>query len=173
MAAGPSKARKLEMEEMKELNLVPIMNLFIVVIPMLLLITVTVQMAMLQITLPSASKGDGSGSEQDGEKEKLVALFDTGFKIITPGGEVEDIDIPIRSEGIAPDDVMARYNFSQLNEELLKINPPEDKQWRSIGVMPNPDTRYDLLLLVIDLCKKNHLEVTYKEFRSEYFRVAQ
>ncbi|MCD4828725.1 MAG: biopolymer transporter ExbD [Candidatus Cloacimonetes bacterium] len=155
------------------MNLIPIMNLFIVVIPMLMLITVSVHMAMLQITLPSADGGGSSSEDQEGEKEKLIALFDTGFKIITPGGDAEDIDIPIRNEMIPRDEVFDRYNFSLLNEELLKINPPDDNQWRSVGVMPNPDTRYDLLLLVIDLCKKNHLEVTYKEFRSEYFRMAQ
>jgi len=172
MAAGPSKARKLELEEM-ELNLIPIMNLFIVVIPMLLLITVTVHMAMLQITLPSSQGGGPGSSEQESEKEKVVALFNTGFKIVTPGGEVNDIDIPLRDDAIPVDQVFDRYNFAQLNRELIKINPPEDKKWRSIGGMPNPDTRYDLLLLVIDLCKKNNLEVTYKVFSSEYFKVVQ
>lgn len=171
MAAGPSKARKLETET-SELNLIPIMNLFIVIIPMLLLITVTVHMAMLQITLPSTGSSSGNGdNEQANEKKQIVALLQDRFKIITVGGEDEDIDIPIRN---APTDkVLDRYNFHQLNQELQRINPQENHEWKTIGVMPNPDTRYDLLLLVIDLCKKNHLEVTYRVYDQKYFQVAQ
>ena len=57
MAYGPSKNRSASDSEPREPNLIPIMNLFIVVIPMLMTIMVSVHLAMIEITLPTSGGG--------------------------------------------------------------------------------------------------------------------
>ena len=69
MINGPSSRRRLSREE-TDLNLIPIMNLFIVIVPMLITMWVSVQMAMLAIDISS-----GTASSVSNQKIKLKKIM--------------------------------------------------------------------------------------------------
>ena len=79
MAFKPSERRRRE-ESDTELNITPIMNLMVCLIPLLLSAAKLNDMALLQYLPPAASEeGGGGGSEdqneQDAEKEKTLNLL--------------------------------------------------------------------------------------------------
>jgi biopolymer transport protein ExbD len=150
MAYGPSKNRKLSKREPKEPNLIPIMNLFIVIIPMLMTIMVSVHLAMLEITLPTAG---GGGAAQEAETTPpvriVLALYADRFEVKV--GEQEDVTV-IPQKGQA--EGAGEYDFVKLDEMLASLGEKHQNQ-DTVELLPAPDVTYDILLRAIDLCKNN------------------
>lgn len=76
-------------EEEQELNLAPIMNMVVILIPLLLLSVVFVQVAVINITAPKLSMGPQSDTPPDEEKKPLnltVTVAPNGFRISAEGG---------------------------------------------------------------------------------------
>ena len=76
-------------EEEQDLNLAPIMNMVIILIPLLLLSVVFLKVGVINITAPKLSVGPPLAEEPDEEKKPLnltVAVSATGFRIGAEGG---------------------------------------------------------------------------------------
>ncbi|MCD6181190.1 MAG: biopolymer transporter ExbD [Candidatus Cloacimonetes bacterium] len=149
MAYGPSKNRKLSKREPKEPNLIPIMNLFIVIIPMLMTIMVSVHLAMLEITLPTTGSGGATEQAEVQPPVRIVlALYSDRFEVKV--GEDEEITtIPKRQS-----DSAGEYDFVKLDEILASL-AQENQNQDTVELLPAPDVKYDILLRAIDLCKNN------------------
>ncbi len=174
MAYRPSESRKGGNWETKDLNLIPIMNLFIVVIPMLLTIIVMTQMAMIEISLPTqAGAGDNQNGEDAADKPqaKLLVITPEGFEIFTPGGEDEDgIQLPILNPEAT--EAIQMYDFYRLDQEIAKIRE-DNESLEAIGIMPDPRVTFETLLMTIDVAKSNGFEVDYKKFERTGLRRVQ
>ncbi len=162
MAYRPSESRKGGKWESKELNLIPIMNLFIVVIPMLLTIIVMTHMAMIEISLPTqAGATDAQDTEEKEVEAKLLAITPDGFELFTPGGEEDGINLPILNSEAT--DAIQKYDFYRLDQEIAKLKK-DNEDLKAIGVMPDPRVSFETLLTTIDIAKSNGFEVDYKKF---------
>ncbi len=76
-------------EEEQELNLAPIMNMVIILIPLLLLSVVFVKVAVINITAPKLSVGPPSDTPPEDEEKPLnltVTVAPNGFRIAAEGG---------------------------------------------------------------------------------------
>ena len=146
MAYGPSKNRSRSQNEAREPNLIPIMNLFIVIIPMLMTIMVTVHLAMIEITLPTESAGGGGGNdeaeellEEDLPKVITLALLPDRFEIMVEG--VEDIiTIPQLFAGT--------YDYFTLDQNIARLKLNNENQG-TIDLLPDPTVRSHQGTLVI------------------------
>jgi biopolymer transport protein ExbD len=148
MAYGPSQKRKLSDKGVQEVNLIPIMNLFIVVIPMLMTIMVSAHLAMTEIALPSASGGGGEAEEEQMEelpKEITLGLYKDRFEILVEG-EAEIREIPIQEDG--------SYDFVNLDKQLAALKGEHENQ-NTVEILPTGDVLFDVLLRSIDICKSN------------------
>ncbi len=162
MAYRPSDSRKGGKWETKELNLIPIMNLFIVVIPMLLTIIVMTHMAMIEISLPTqAGAGEGQDEDQTEVKAKLLAITPEGFELFTPGGEEDGLNLPILNPNAT--DAIQKYDFYRLDQEIANLRK-EHESLKNIGIMPDPRVTFEALLTTIDIAKSNGFEVDYKKY---------
>ncbi|MCD4651112.1 MAG: biopolymer transporter ExbD [Candidatus Cloacimonetes bacterium] len=162
-----SESRTAKLSKMtKPINLVPIMNLFLVVIPFLLMIMVTAQMALLEIQLASSGGGDGAGNEGEEEiKEISVAIFDDRLEVKLSNQDKADV-LPVIAEGI--EDIMQRYDFTELDRMFQNFDeefPVSDSLKQITGldlhealvrIIPSEIVKYQALLLVIDICKMNN-----------------
>lgn len=162
MAYKPSETRRLKREGFKEPNLIPIMNLFIVIIPMLITMVVSVNLAMLELSLPGG-KGNGQGG---GEKtiRLTITLTNNGF-VIHEGKENKPLEIPLRN---AQEE--KKYNFVELDKIVsnLKNNHPDVT---TMEILPAPDVKYETMLKTIDLCKYNGFtNITYLTVKPKYFK---
>ena len=166
MAYGPSQNRTGSQHEHREPNLIPIMNLFIVIIPMLMTIMVSVHLAMIEITLPAQSAGGDNGEEAEEQAEELpkmitLALFPDRFEIKVEGDRGVT-EIPQLSPG--------RHDFVTLDKNMAELKALHAKQG-TIEVLPDPTVRFDTLLRSIDICKSNDFpNIKYLTALTKYYR---
>ena len=167
MAYGPSKNRSRSQNETREPNLIPIMNLFIVIIPMLMTIMVTVHLAMIEITLPTESAGGGGADEVQEQLEEdipkiiTLALLPDRFEIMVEG--IEDIiTIPQLSAGT--------YDYFTLDENIARLKKSNENQG-TIDLLPDPSVKFDTLLRSIDICKSNNFpNIKYLTSATKFYK---
>lgn len=167
MAYGPSQNRSRSQYEPREPNLIPIMNLFIVIIPMLMTIMVTVHLAMIEITLPTES-ADGGGGGDDAQEQledlpKIItlALLPDRFEIMVEG--IDDIiTIPQLSTGT--------YDYFTLDANIARLKENNENQG-TIELLPDPTVKFDTLLRSIDICKSNNFSnIKYLTSLTKYYK---
>jgi len=82
-------ARKKIKEEVEEPNLVPVMNLVMLLIPFLLMASAFFEVAIINVSAPKVASGPSSDDTPKDDKPKLnltVVISDGGFKICAFGG---------------------------------------------------------------------------------------
>lgn len=155
----------------KEPDLVPIMNLFITIIPFMLYMLVIAQLALIALNFAPTGGGGGGGQGPGGDKaeEKKIEVFIMnqdaperglfrGFEVREPGLEPVKIQF-----------VNNYYDFVRLDNVLKEIRARNPEQ-QQINVSPYPDVLYGPLIQTIDLCKNNSfLNVMYKPTGVGYF----
>ncbi|MCD4796910.1 MAG: biopolymer transporter ExbD [Candidatus Cloacimonetes bacterium] len=165
MAYGPSKNRTGSQHENREPNLIPIMNLFIVIIPMLMTIMVSVHLAMIEITLPtqsSGSGGDDSGEQtEETPKELTLGLLIDRFEVKVEGNE-DVMKIPQLASG--------KYDFITLDQTVSHMKKLYENQ-QTINLIPDPNVKFDILLRSIDVCKSNGFpNIKYLTTATKYYK---
>ncbi|MDA3814099.1 MAG: biopolymer transporter ExbD [Candidatus Cloacimonetes bacterium] len=167
MAYGPSKNRSRSQNETREPNLIPIMNLFIVIIPMLMTIMVTVHLAMIEITLPTESAGGGGADEAQEQSEEEIpkvitlALLPDRFEIMVEGIE-KIITIPQLSVGT--------YDYFTLDENISRLKKSNENQG-TVELLPDPSVKFDTLLRSIDICKSNNFpNIKYLTSATKFYK---
>lgn len=123
MAFKPSDKRKFVAED-AELNLLPILNMIVVLIPLLLTSSEWVRLGLLETRLPPAAAGGGSGmaTEQEQPLPKLslvVAVDDQGVGISILGATSTSTE-PGRYKHV-PRTAEGKLDFQAVSAELLRI----------------------------------------------------
>ena len=147
MINGPSSRRRLSREE-TDLNLIPIMNLFIVIVPMLITMWVSVQMAMLAIDISSGTATSASTKKVKMKKIE-VGLFKNDIQVKIQGDK-NILYIPVIDSLVVP----RKYDMFALDKKLATIHKKYPKQ-KDITLVPAPDVKYNTLLKAIDISKFN------------------
>lgn len=139
MAYRPSKRRRQSAAE-GDLNLTPIMNIFIIIIPFLLLTAVFVKTAVIDIYLPQEAQGGGGGGSSE---QRLLAIKVTksGFEL---GGLGPGIKVPLKDD---------KYDFSGLTEELVRLKDRYPSQ-EEVILLFDQETAYDLVVKVMDAARE-------------------
>ncbi len=165
MAYGPSQNRTRSQKEPQKPNLIPIMNLFIVVIPMLMTIMVSVRLAMIQITLPASGAGKTQEEvEKDQPSALTLALLPDRFEIKVEGIK-EVIKIPQLSTG--------NYDYVSLDQHVASLKE-ENKNQSTFEILPDSRVRFDTLLRSIDICKSNDFpNIKYLTTFTKVYRAKQ
>ena len=157
MAFKPS-ARRLSQSLEMDLDIRPVMNLMVVLIPLLLAGTVLVELSIIEINLPPAQSGGGqSGEEQKPDKEQeqrlglKIAITKSGFSIasasaILSGESEEGPTVPVTEDGA--------YDYNKLREKLIEIKKAvEDKKFKdkdSAIITASADIEYQIIIDVLD-----------------------
>ncbi|MBN1155622.1 biopolymer transporter ExbD [candidate division KSB1 bacterium] len=127
----------------EDVNIIPVMNIFLLLIPFLLLTAAFVKIAVLELSLPSLGRGNQSVVQQQKELVLVIlAIKETGFQVKSPGFKFD----PIEKMG-------GEYNYtmllSQLNEIKIKHEAAED-----IIISPEGNIKYDIIIKVMDNCRE-------------------
>jgi len=153
-------------------DLVPIMNLFLAIVPFLMLMLVISQVALVALNFTSTGgggggTGDGAGGGQDIKKVQIIVASakDQG-KDILPGFEIrepgtETVRVPV---------VNGAYDFVTL-DTVIKGIKSRNPELIDINVLVYPQVLYGTLIKTIDLCKINQfVNVHYEVPKVEYFQ---
>jgi biopolymer transport protein ExbD len=143
MAKRPSK-RSHHKGEPGDLNLTPIMNVFIIVIPFLLLTAVFAKTAIIDIYLPQEGQGGGGGGSSE-QKILAIKVTKTGFEIGGVGGGAR---IGLKDNAL---------DFKGLNEELVRIKDRAPSQ-EEVILLFDQETSYDIVVKVMDAARETTVE---------------
>ncbi len=148
----------------QEPNLIPIMNLMVILIPMLLLNYHFITLAMLNTSLPASGGGGATQQKMKKKEEKprlnlTITITDKGFIIAGAGGVLvkgKGPTIPVKS--VAPNAPQwKRYDYQKLNEELVKIKKQYPYEQDAI-IVAEPTIKYQTIISTMDATRKINAE---------------
>lgn len=126
-----------------DVEILPMMNLFVVLIPMLLLSAVFVELAVVRLGLPSDEPAAATAPQEP--LGLAVAIEDDRWIVqatkLTPTAIQRDADGAIEKLRVALADVGARF--------------PDN---RDVIILSRPDTRYEDIISVMDVSRETGLE---------------
>lgn len=167
----PSQKRKLKGQtKPDEPNLIPIMNLFLTIIPMIMFMVAVSQIALVALNFtdsggPGGGSGGGSGS---GEKEKTeIHIMGAQFAAAN-----QFLGMEIREPGRGARKISAinqNYDYPTLDLAIKDIRS-RNAELKDITVLVYPDVLYGDLMKTIDLCKANGFtQVHYTRPKVQYY----
>ncbi len=154
MAVKPSERGHREKDRVPPLNVIPVMNLFIILIPALLLMASFLQLAVINVAAPQIGAGDPRDREDEDDQPPLnltITVMERGFTIagsgaVLPGeGEEGGPTIPMLPTG--------EYDYDALTRQLveLKDNFPDEEQ---VIINAEDDIPYSTLIRVMDASRE-------------------
>jgi biopolymer transport protein ExbD len=157
MAYKPSMRRSGMTAEI-ELDIKPVMNLMVVLIPLLLAGVEMVKLSIVEIDLPPASAGAGKGAdEKNPEKEKekklglKIAITGDGISLATAGTvltgeEGEGPTVPAQADG--------KQDLNMLKEKLVELKKAIAdegfKDQNTAIITAGKDIEYQVIIHVLD-----------------------
>ncbi len=170
MAYRPSQGRNQKSQSPPvQPDLVPIMNLFMALIPFLLMLVVISQVALVALNFSAAGGGGGGGDGGGGgatpKEIKVIVMASEGNQIF-PGFEIREPDSgPVTIKNA---ENRGNFNFMSLNNALGNIKT-RNQELGDITIVVYPDVLYGTLIQTIDLCKQNGFpNVIYKPATVSY-----
>lgn len=134
------RERNLEAED---LNITPVMNIFLILVPFMLLTAVFVKISILEFSLPNSEE---QATEQQSEEKPVVTILvitDAGFELKT-----KDLKIPIIAK---KEDA---FDFGTLVEKLTAVKQKHQKS-EDIIIAPQAAIKYATIIKVMDRCREN------------------
>lgn len=140
MSHKPSKRSHFQQHEETELNLLPMMNMFIIIISFLMTTAVFAKMAIVDVYLPQESGGGGQATSAV-PAILTVSVLEKGFEMGGIGGG----KIIPKKDG--------NLDYKQLTEELGKIKGSYPEKEDAILLFP-PGMPYDTVIKVMDATRE-------------------
>jgi biopolymer transport protein ExbD len=148
-------------EDPVELNMVPIMNLFLAMIPFLLSCAAFFQAAVINASVPALSEGGEPPSDQEPEKElkKItlnVQIAKDGFVLSAQGDQPAE-ELKSIATKIPKQD--GEYNFDKLAEKAKDLHDKYSKS-DTVVLLPDKDVLYDTLVKTMDATRERIIDKT-------------
>ncbi|NOZ55803.1 MAG: biopolymer transporter ExbD [Calditrichaeota bacterium] len=155
MAFKPS-LRSSRVGEQPEMNMFPMMNLMVVLIPLLLSTAQIVKLGVIDLNLPPAVSGKSTSAAVPQETEKkldlAVTITDQGFFLSSSAAVLsnekgEGPSIPLKD---------GKYDFAKLSETLYQIKQKVKGKFKDddrIIVLAEPQIRYQTVVSTMDAAR--------------------
>lgn len=125
-----------------DLDMTPIMNLFMVLIPFLMSMAVFTQLAIIDFSLPPA-QGESDVTESTKELDISIVVSENGFRIVGTGKKLDLIP-----------KVRGRYQMEKLRT-LLKAVKFQYPSQKSVVLVFDGNTLYDDIIKFMDVCRES------------------
>lgn len=127
-----------------DVNITPVMNLFLVLVPFLLLTTEFVRIAVLELALPSQNQTE----TRDDRPQRppiliLLAIDEDGIEIKAPNMQLPKIVANGKEQ-----------QFAQLEEQLRAIKA-RYQETEEITIQPVETILYETIVHIMDRCRDN------------------
>lgn len=127
-----------------DLDITPMMNIFMILIPFLVSMAVFTQIAVVEFSLPPAQAPGGAGSDEPTKELDIsVVITPTGFQIVGTGRKLDMVP-----------KVQGDYQFEQLRALLkaIKFQYPSQK---SVVLVFDGEILYDDIVKFMDVCRES------------------
>ncbi|NIR50959.1 biopolymer transporter ExbD [candidate division KSB1 bacterium] len=129
------------------LNITPVLNIFLILVPFMLLTAVFVRISVLEFSLPSADNKSQQSTQPEDAVVTLIAINDKGFDLKTQGMKFSFINKK-------QDD----FDFATLVEKLREVKRLHAKS-EEIIIAPQASIKYNTIIKVMDRCRENGFPV--------------
>ncbi len=141
-----SKKSLREVVEAQEVDVTPMMNFFMIMLPFLMSMTVFTQIAIMEFSLPPAVSSSAAQSLDSASTKELdisIIVTPEGFRIVGTG---KKLDVIPR--------VMGQYQYDQLRTLLqaIKFSYPSQK---GVVLVLDSDILYDDIIKFMDVCRES------------------
>ena len=127
-----------------EINITPVMNIFVILIPFLLLTATFVKIAIIEFSLPSLDSKSGVDAQQLKDLTVLVVgIKPEGFQIKT-----SERSYPLIGKRANGD-----FDYAALYARLKEIKD-RYPQLEDVIISPAPEIRYQIIVKVLDNCRE-------------------
>ncbi len=141
-----------------QLNMVPVMNLFLAMIPFLLMCAAFFQVSVINASVPALSEGeekeDQPGAEEDRKITLNLQITKQGFSLTASGDlseeELKKIGGVIAKQG-------DEYDFEKLSDHVKKVHDKYKKS-DTIIILPEKDILYDTIVKSMDATRERVLD---------------
>jgi biopolymer transport protein ExbD len=146
MAEGRRRRRRSREIIAGDIDVMPLMNLFIVLIPLLLLSAVFIEVAVIDMALPSAS----AAANESAERLDLSVRIDGAAYVVEANGLApQRVERAIAGSGsFAPDDA-TRGRLSAVLRDIAAAHPDQ----RDLKIVSGPTTRYEEIVALMDVAR--------------------
>lgn len=140
----PGNGRQGRATGISDIDMVPMMNLFTVLVPVLLLAAVFANVTVLELQLPPKGSGE-EGAERFEEKTALNLMVVVAEQGITVGGTGGFLPSILKTEGTYdPNELVALL-------EVVRREFPEEAE---VTVASEPAIPYEDVMAVMDICRE-------------------
>ncbi len=136
-----------------DLNMVPIMNLFLAMIPFLLMCAAFFQVSVINASVPALSEGGDEGEEPKKELQKVslnLQIGESGFIISASGDQSPD---ELKNVGGTIPKKGSQFDFEKLAERIKAIHDKYPKS-DTIIFLPAKNVLYDTLVQAMDATRE-------------------
>jgi biopolymer transport protein ExbD len=130
--------------EEADLDVTPMMNFFMILIPFLVSMAIFTQIAVVDFSLPPSSAGGESGEEKETKELDIsIVVTQSGFQIVGTGRKLDMIP-----------KLQGDYQFNQLRVLLkaIKFQYPSQK---SVVLVFEGEVLYDDIIKFMDICRES------------------
>lgn len=146
-----SKLRRQRQTEVnQELELMPMLNVFISIIPLLLLSAAFVQLAVIPTALPASAEAPPAALAAADEKLSLSIVIQANAYVVEANGAT--VSTIARPEHAATGDVNAKAARDQLGQALAAI-AAQHPDHREVKIVADPATHYEDIIDVMDVSR--------------------
>ena len=146
-------SNRRQVQDVSNLNLIPMMNLIVSIIPLLLISVTFVRFVAIETSLPVYSDEVViSGDINKSDLGLSVAITEEGFVI-----NANNADIAANNNRNFIAKVSGNYDYEGLSKRLLEIKKNYPEQW-SIVILPSEETIFGNIVATMDAtreCKEN------------------
>lgn len=168
----PSEARQQKGQTApQEPNLVPIMNLFLTIIPFMLMMVVVSQVSLIALNF-SQGEGGGGGPGAGGSGAEVLEKVEihTMGKVFQQNNQF--LGMEIREKGLDIKRIPAvndNYDYQAMDLAIKDLRSRKPNL-TEVTVVMYPDVLFQDLMRTIDICKSNGLtSVNYKAAAVQYY----
>ena len=144
-------------EEPVHLNMVPVMNLFLAMIPFLLMCAAFFQVSVINASVPALSEGADPGDEPKKEMKRItlnLQIGKSGFVLSAQGDQPPE---ELKNIGGTIPKKKGKYDYEKLAERCKKIHDKYSKS-DTVVILPEKDVLYDVIVQAMDAARERILD---------------
>lgn len=137
------KKRRRKLEDASDLNLIPVMNLFVCLVPFLLLTAAFVKMGGIHAEMPAAKSGEYKENAND-KRQVIDLVFQVDGSVVEVVGFTQGFSMPLA-------DVQAKFTTNELFSLDAYLQNISEKypNWGSTLFKASSNTRFEDAVLVL------------------------
>ena len=159
---------RIRKPDIEDVNLIPLMNLFVTMIPMLLLTAAFYHIGMVSVSVPTQSDEESDVAAGKTSVTMNIQIDDKGFSLTASSAtlgetELKALDAFIPKKG-------SKYDYKKLTRVLEGIKRRYE-QSDTIMVVPSKKTEYQEMISTMDAARNMEVKVGGKKRKIPLFPV--